>query len=123
MVTPPAVSAKIPSVRASRRIPSRTSSSVTDAHDPPDLRMTSSAYQPSAGLPMASDLAMVDGFTGRMASVPSAKAVATGEHPSAGAHDGNSRNSAPGWGRMHGNCGRAGPGPGLVTPVTGFVDL
>ncbi len=32
---------------------------------------------------MASDLAMVCGLTGRMASVPSAKAVATGEQPSA----------------------------------------
>ena len=32
---------------------------------------------------MANDLAMVFGFTGRMASVPSAKAVATGEQPSA----------------------------------------
>src|ERR1035441_4171640 len=56
MVTPPAVSAKIPSVRASRRIPSRTSSSVTDAHDPPDLPMTSTAHQPSAGTPTAREL-------------------------------------------------------------------
>ena len=32
---------------------------------------------------MASDLAMVAGLTGRMASVPSAKAVATGEQPAA----------------------------------------
>ena len=45
--------------------------------------MASRAYQPSAGLPMASDLAMVSGLTGRMASVPSAKAVATGEQPAA----------------------------------------
>ena len=30
---------------------------------------------------MARDLAIVSGFTGRMASVPSAKAVATGEQP------------------------------------------
>ena len=83
MVTPPAVSAKMPSVRASSWIPSITSSSVTEAQEPPDLRMASSAYHPSAGLPMASDLAMVFGFTGRMASMPSAKAVATGEQPSA----------------------------------------
>ena len=62
---------------------SRTSSSVTAAHDPPDRRMASSAYQPSAGFPMASDLAMVLGLTGRMASVPSAKAVATGAQPAA----------------------------------------
>ena len=83
MVTPPAVSAKIPSVRASSSIPSMTSSSVTEAQDPPEDRMASSAYQPSAGLPMARDLAMVSGLTGRMASVPSANAVATGEHPAA----------------------------------------
>jgi hypothetical protein len=36
---------------------------------------------PSAGLPMASDLAIVSGRTGRMASTPSLKAVATGEQP------------------------------------------
>ena len=36
---------------------------------------------PSAGLPIASDLAMVSGLTGRMASVPSLYAVATGEQP------------------------------------------
>ena len=71
MVTPPAVSAKIPSVRASSPMASITSSSVTAAHEPPVRRITSSAYQPSAGLPMASDLAIVLGFTGRMASVPS----------------------------------------------------
>ncbi len=45
--------------------------------------MASRAYHPSAGFPMASDLAMVDGLTGRMTSLPSAKAVATGEHPAA----------------------------------------
>ena len=83
MVTPPAVSAKMPSVRASRPMASITSSSVTAAHEPPVRRMTSSAYQPSAGLPMASDLAIVLGLTGRMASVPWRKAVATGEQPSA----------------------------------------
>jgi hypothetical protein len=83
MVTPPAVSAKIPSVRARSPIASTTSSSVTEAQEPPLSRMACRAYQPSAGLPMASDLAMVLGLTGRMASVPWAKAVATGEHPSA----------------------------------------
>src|ERR1700689_2073165 len=74
MVPPPAVSAKIPSVRASSRMPSITSSSVTAAQDPPDWRIVLSAYHPSAGLPMERDLAMVFGFTGRMASGPSAKA-------------------------------------------------
>ena len=38
---------------------------------------------PSAGLPIASDLAMVSGLTGRQTSVPFAYAVATGEQPSA----------------------------------------
>src|SRR6202050_4810891 len=83
MVPPPAVSAKMPSVRASSPMASMTSPSVTAAHEPPVRRSTSRAYQPSAGLPMDSDLAMVLGLTGRMASVPSRKAVATGEHPSA----------------------------------------
>ena len=78
MVTPPAVSAKIPSVRASRPMASMISASVTAAHEPPVWRMTSRAYQPSAGLPMASDLAIVLGLTGRMASVPSRKAVGDG---------------------------------------------
>ena len=77
----------MPSVRARRPIPSIISASGTDAHEPPDLRIASRAYQPSAGLPMASDLAMVSGLTGRMASVPSAKAVATGAHPAAWAPD------------------------------------
>ena len=36
---------------------------------------------PSAGLPMASDLAMVSGLTGRIASEPSLKAAETGEQP------------------------------------------
>ena len=36
---------------------------------------------PSAGLPMASDLAMVSGLTGRIASVPALYAAATGEQP------------------------------------------
>ncbi len=64
MVTPPAVSAKMPSVRASSPMPSMISSSVTAAHEPPERRMVSRAYQPSAGLPMASDLAIVRGLTG-----------------------------------------------------------
>ncbi len=81
MVTPPAVSAKIPSVRASSPMASTTSSSVTAAHEPPDRRMTSRAYQPSAGLPMASDLAIVWGLTGRMASVPSEEGRGHGRAP------------------------------------------
>ena len=62
-------------------MPSTISSSVTAAMAPPLRRTTSRAYQPSAGLPIASDLAIVAGLTGRMWSLPSAKAVATGEQP------------------------------------------
>ena len=40
-VTPPAVSVKMPSVRASSLIPSRISSSLTMAAEPPDLLTTS----------------------------------------------------------------------------------
>ena len=36
---------------------------------------------PSAGLPMASDLAMVSGLTGLIASTPALKETATGEQP------------------------------------------
>ena len=36
---------------------------------------------PSAGLPIASDLAMVSGLTGRIASSPALKAAETGEQP------------------------------------------
>ena len=68
VVTPPAVSVKTPVVSASRRMPSRTSSSVTASIEPPLLRASSSAYGPSAGLPIASDLAIVSGLTGRQTS-------------------------------------------------------
>ena len=57
------------------------SSSVTAAMAPPVRRTTSRAYHPSAGLPIASDFAIVAGLTGRTWSLPSAKAVATGEQP------------------------------------------
>ena len=59
------------------------SASVTAAIAPPVRRTTSRAYQPSAGLPIASDLAIVAGLTGRTWSLPSANAVATGEQPCA----------------------------------------
>ena len=45
-------------------MPSTISSSVTEPMAPPLERTTSRAYQPSAGSPMARDLAMVSGFTG-----------------------------------------------------------
>jgi hypothetical protein len=73
----------MPSVRARRRIPSTISSSVTDPIDPPLRRTASRAYVPSAGFPMARLLAMVEGRCGLNVSHPWAKAVATGEQPSA----------------------------------------
>ncbi len=82
-VTPPAVSPKTPSVRASSRMPSTISGSVASVIAPPVRRATSSAYGPSAGLPIDSDLAIVDGFTGATVSAPRAKAAATGLQPSA----------------------------------------
>ena len=63
-------------------MPSRISSSLTESTAPPLLRASSSAYGPSAGLPIASDLAMPVGFTGLQMSQPSLKAVATGAQPS-----------------------------------------
>jgi hypothetical protein len=69
-VTPPAVSAKMPSARASRSMLAATVSSSTSATAPPVRRTTSSTYGPSAGLPMARDLAMVSGLTGATKSSP-----------------------------------------------------
>src|SRR3954447_7331931 len=80
-VTPPAVSAKTPSVRASSWIPSMTSSSLTSSIAPPVRRATSRTYGPSAGLPIASDFAIVSGLTGLTTSWPSRNACATGEQP------------------------------------------
>ena len=48
---------------------------------PPVRRTTSRAYGPSAGLPMASDLAIVSGRTGLTVSQPFSYAVAIGEQP------------------------------------------
>ena len=83
VVTPPAVSVKMPVVSASSRMPARISSSETASTAPPVRRASSTAYGPSAGLPIASDLAIVSGLTGRQTSVPAANACATGEQPSA----------------------------------------
>ena len=52
----------MPVVSASSRMPARISSSVTASIAPPVRRASSSAYGPSAGLPMASDLAIVSGL-------------------------------------------------------------
>src|SRR5215472_8754191 len=79
--TPPAVSAKIPSVAASRPIASTISSSDTSAIAPPVRRTVSSTYGPSAGSPIASDLAIVAGRTGRTTSWPASNAADTGAHP------------------------------------------
>src|SRR3954464_10796694 len=78
MVTPPAVSVKMPVVSASSRMPARVSSSSAQSMLPPVLRASSIAYGPSAGLPMASDLAIVSGLTGRQTSVPAANGGAGG---------------------------------------------
>src|SRR5215218_1926963 len=83
VVVPPAVSVKMPVVSASRRMPARISSSETASIEPPVRRARSSAYGPSAGLPIASDLAIVLGRTGVQKSCPAANAPATGEQPSA----------------------------------------
>lgn len=82
-VTPPAVSAKMPSVRASSLIASTTCSSFTSSTAPPVRRAMSRTYGPSAGLPMARDLAIVFGFCGRTTSWPPLYATETGEQPSA----------------------------------------
>ncbi len=83
-VTPPAVSVKTPSVDARSLIASMISSSLTAAAWPPEPRIACAAYGPSAGLPMASDLAMVFGFfTGLMASRPASTASAMGPQPAA----------------------------------------
>src|SRR5919205_1357655 len=50
---------------------------------PPVFLARSIAYGPSAGLPIASDLAIVDGRTGLQKSWPAANALATGLQPSA----------------------------------------
>ena len=82
VVTPPAVSVKMPVVCASSLIPSRISSSVTESIDAAGCGAPGRARTgPSAGLPIASDLAIVSGFTGRQKSCPAANAVATGEQP------------------------------------------
>jgi competence protein ComEC len=93
-VTPPAVSANTPSVCASSRMPSTTSASLTWPTAPPVRRTASSTYGPSAGLPIASERAMVSGRTGWTTSCPSSNAAATGSSRWP-AH----RRSGTGWAR------------------------
>ena len=76
VVTPPAVSVKMPVVWASSRMPARISSSRRPSRSSPsERRARSSAYGPSAGFPIASDFAIVSGFTGRQKSLPSPNAL------------------------------------------------
>ena len=88
-MTPPAVSVKMPVVRATSLMPSTSSSSAADSIVPPVERATPSANTPSAGLPMASDFASPCGRTGTTWSAAAANAVATGAQPSpcAAVHD------------------------------------
>ena len=62
VVTPPAVSVKMPSVSASSWMPETISTSETSSAQPPVSRIIVAAAGPSAGLPMASERAMVLGL-------------------------------------------------------------
>ena len=64
-------------------MPSITSSSVTIAPEPPVARTERSTWKPSAGLPIAIDLAMVFGLTGSGNSSPASSARTTGAQPAA----------------------------------------
>ena len=63
-VVPPAGSVKMPSVWAISWTASRISLSVAIAPDPPLARTALSTWNPSAGLPIAIERAIVFGFTG-----------------------------------------------------------
>ncbi len=82
-VTPPAGSVKMPSVSASSWMPAMISSSVTIAPPPPVWRTARSTWKPSAGLPIAIDLAIVFGLTGSGNSSPASSARTTGAQPAA----------------------------------------
>ena len=60
---------------------SRISSSLTIAPLPPVSFTTLTTWKPSAGLPIASDFAMVFGFTGSGNSSPASSARMTGADP------------------------------------------
>jgi hypothetical protein len=81
IVVPPAVSVKMPSVSASRLMPSRISASLASSDQPPEPAMTPVAKYPSAGLPIARDLAMVFGLTGTKSRVPAFTAALIGLQP------------------------------------------
>src|SRR4026208_59732 len=68
----------MPSGRASRRMPARISEWVPRAPLPPVSFTTLITWKPSAGLPIASDLQIVFGFTGSGNSSPLAIARTTG---------------------------------------------
>ena len=81
VVTPPAVSVKMPSVSASSWMPETISTSETSSAQPPVSRIILAAAGPSAGLPMARERAMVLGRCGSMKSVPCLTATEMGEQP------------------------------------------
>src|SRR5439155_23763186 len=84
IVTPPAVSVKMPSVRARSRIASTISSSDTASTTPPVSRAIRLTYTPSEGLPIAIDRAIVFGLTGSTRSgVSEWNALYTGAQPNA----------------------------------------
>ena len=61
---------KSPRLRPASPWRKQWSSSEASAAHPPLERITRLAYSPSAGLPMASERAMVDGFCGSISSLP-----------------------------------------------------
>ncbi len=63
-VAPPAGSVKTPSVSASSSMACRISSSLEATPVPPVAFTVRTTWNPSAGLPMAIDFAIVDGLTG-----------------------------------------------------------
>jgi hypothetical protein len=71
----------MPVVRASSRMPSTISSSLTASIEPPVSRATPRAYTPSAGLPMASDSGDPGGTHRHHLLRTAANADATGEQP------------------------------------------
>src|SRR5438876_8096503 len=79
--TPPAVSVKMPSVSASSLIESTISGSQTSSAQPPDSRTSFMANGPSAGLPIASERAMVLGFCGSKRARPRFTPSEMGEQP------------------------------------------
>ena len=81
VVTPPAVSVKIPVVSASRRMPARISSSVTASIAPPVSARELERVGPVGRVADRQRLGDRVGLDGPQRSSPAANAVATGEQP------------------------------------------